>query len=139
MARRPAADSAVGLPRQGGGGGGNGCSGGCRLGSLLLGFGGLGLGFRLAAGLVLFGLDRCRDLFHYRRRYCGAGRHAGATFGKLLAKLVVLLVQAAQFDDDFVQEVVNFVLVVAFAELGRLKALVDNVFWRQSHLVTSLV
>ncbi len=107
--------------------------------AFFLAFSGLGLGFCLGPGLVLFGLDRCGDLFHYRRRYCGAGRRAGATLGKLLAKLVVLLVQAAQFDDDFVQEVVNFVLVVAFAELGRLKALVDNVFWRQSHLVTSLV
>ena len=59
--------------------------------------------------------------------------------GELLAQLVVLLVQASKFNDDFVQEVIDFILVVAFAELGRLKALVDNVFWRQSHLVTSLV
>ena len=102
-------------------------------------FGGLGLGFGLGRGLVLLGLDGCRDLFHHRCGGCGAGRRAGAGFGELLAQLVVLLVQAPQFDDDLVQEVVNFVLVVAFAELGRLKALVDNVFWRQSHLVTSLV
>lgn len=60
-------------------------------------------------------------------------------FGELLAELVVFLVQAAEFNDDFVQEVVNLVLVIALAELGGLKALVDNVFWRQSHLVTSLV
>ena len=66
-------------------------------------------------------------------------RGSAAALGELLAKFVVFLVQAAQFNDDFVQEVINFVLVVAFAELGRLKALVDNVFWRQSHLVTSLV
>ena len=110
-----------------------------RLDVLLLGgFGSLGFGFCLFACLVLVGLDGRGDLLHDGSGG-RAGRNAGTGFGELLAKFVVLLVQAAEFNDDFVQEVINFVLVVPLAELGRLKALVDNVFWRQSHLVTSLV
>ncbi len=137
MASRPAADSAAGVAAAGAGAGAASL-----LGFLLLrSFGGsLGFGFRLGPlFLFLVGLDGCRHLFHDGSRGGGAGRRAGAGFGELLAELVVLLVQASQFDDDLVQEVIDFVLVVAFAELGRLKALVDNVFWRQSHLVTSLV
>ena len=128
------------MPRRRRCGGRDGCNGGGRLGFLLLrSFGNLRLGFGLRRGLVLVGLDGRGNLLNHGCGGSGAGRHAGTGFGKLLAKLVVLLVQAPEFHDDLVQEVVNFVLVVAFAELGRLKALVDNVFWRQSHLVTSLV
>ncbi|BAS12870.1 hypothetical protein AHiyo8_11730 [Arthrobacter sp. Hiyo8] len=104
---------------------------------LLLGLGGLRFGFRLGL-CVLVGLHRSGHLLDHGCRCC-AGRDRVSAFGELLAELVVLLVQAPQLDDDFVEKVVDLVLVVAFAELGRLKALVDNVFWRQSHLVTSLV
>ena len=97
----------------------------------------LGLGFCLGAVAVLFGLDGAGTFSTTGAGSGGAGSRAGRGFGELLAKLVVLLVQAAEFDNDLIQKVVNLVLVIAFAELGRLKALVDNVFWRQSHLVTS--
>ena len=50
-----------------------------------------------------------------------------------LTQLLVLLVQAAQLDDDLVEEVVDLVLVVALAELGRVEPLVDHVFRSQSH------
>ncbi len=141
MASRPAADSAEGLPACGAAAAaGAAAAGAAGSDFLLLGsFGSLGLSLGLFAGFVLFGLDGRGDLLHHRGGSGGAGRNAGTGLGELLAELVVLLVQAAKFNDDLVQEVINFILVVALAELGRLKALVDNVFWRQSHLVTSLV
>src|SRR5699024_5110856 len=53
--------------------------------------------------------------------------------GELLLQLIVLLVEATQFDDDFVQEVVDLVLVVPIAELDMLEPLVHYVFWRKRH------
>ena len=50
-----------------------------------------------------------------------------------LAQLGVLLIQPTKLDDDLVQEVIDLVLVVALAELGRLETLVDDVFRGQSH------
>ena len=63
---------------------------------------------------------------------------AGVGGDEALAQLLVLLVQAAQLDDDLVEEVVDLVLVVALAELRRLEPLVDYVFRSQghAHLVT---
>ena len=50
-----------------------------------------------------------------------------------IAQLGVLLIQPTKLDDDLVQEVIDLVLVVALAELGRLETLVDDVFRGQSH------
>jgi hypothetical protein len=47
-----------------------------------------------------------------------------------LTQLFVFLAEAAELYDNFVKEVINFVLVVSFAELGRLESLVDYVFRR---------
>ena len=52
---------------------------------------------------------------------------------RALAQLGVLLIQPTKLDDDLVQEVIDLVLVVALAELGRLETLVDDVFRGQSH------
>ena len=60
-------------------------------------------------------------------------RDAGVGGDEALAQLLVLLVQAAQLDDDLVEEVVNFVLVVALTELRRLKPFVDYIFRSQCH------
>jgi hypothetical protein len=48
---------------------------------------------------------------------------------KSSAKVFVLLVKPAKFNDDIIEKVVYFVLVIALAELGWLKSLVDYIFW----------
>ena len=73
-----------------------------------------------------------------RRRGCGAPLRCSSAMREsaaieALAELLVLLVQASQLDDDLVEEVIDLVLVVALAELGRLEPLVDYVFRRQGH------
>ena len=62
---------------------------------------------------------------------------SGNTVSKLPAQVFVLCGQAAKLNNDLIKEIVNLVLVVALTELGRLEPLIDNIFWRQSHLVTS--
>src|SRR5699024_6156767 len=52
---------------------------------------------------------------------------------ELLLQLVVLLIEATQFDDDFVEEVVHLVLVIPITELHMLEPLVHYVFWRKRH------
>ena len=71
---------------------------------------------------------------------CGAAGAPEASFAdaglcrrELLLQLVVLLVETAQLDDDLVEEVVDFVLVVPIAELDMLEPLVHYVFWRKRH------
>ena len=65
-----------------------------------------------------------------RRGSGGSGTLGGTRLGggEALTELLVLLVQAAQFDDHLVEEVVDLVLVVALPELRRLEALVDHIF-----------
>ena len=58
---------------------------------------------------------------------------AGVGSDQALTQLVVLLREATELDDDLVEEIVDLVLVVALAELGRLEALVDDIFGRESH------
>jgi len=52
---------------------------------------------------------------------------------KALAKFFVLLVETTELHNDFVQEIIDLILVVSFAELGRLESLVDYIFRRKSH------
>jgi hypothetical protein len=60
-------------------------------------------------------------------------RDSGFTRRKFLGQIIVFGQDATHFDDNFVKKIINLVLVIAFAKLGRLKALVDNVFSCQSH------
>jgi hypothetical protein len=48
---------------------------------------------------------------------------------KSSAKVFVLLVKPSKFDDDVIEEVVYFVLVIAFTEFGWLKPFIDYIFW----------
>ena len=81
-----------------------------------------------------------------RRRSDGSRRRGGTGGGALeltdaglagneaLTQLLVFLIQATQFDDDLIEEVIDLVLVVSLAELCRIEPLVDYVFRSQSHL-----
>jgi hypothetical protein len=53
---------------------------------------------------------------------------AGVARDESLSQLFVFLVESTQLNDNFVEEVINFVLVVAFTELRGLEPLVDYVF-----------
>ena len=92
---------------------------------------GLGCGRRCGEGW----LCRCSEArlgLRLRGRALHFG-HAEIARDEPLAQLLVFLIQATQLHDNFIQEVVNLVLVVTFAEFGRLKALVDNIFRSKSH------
>src|SRR5690606_7982676 len=101
---------------------------------------------RLRLGLRL-GLDgRLGDRGHLLRALLGRRRSGGrllqAPLGglQLGLELAVLGVQRAQRVDDLVEEVIDLVLVVALAELGRLELLVEDVVrGQQRHVVVTSV
>src|SRR5690606_20711766 len=103
-------------------------------------------GGRLRLGLRL-GLDgRLGDRGHLLRALLGRRRSGGrllqAPLGglQLGLELAVLGVQRAQRVDDLVEEVIDLVLVVALAELGRLELLVEDVVrCQQRHVVVTSV
>src|SRR5690606_28127467 len=99
---------------------------------------------RLRLGLRLDG--RLGDRGHLLRALLGRRRSGGrllqAPLGglQLGLELAVLGVQRAQRVDDLVEEVIDLVLVVALAELGRLELLVEDVVrCQQRHVVVTSV
>jgi hypothetical protein len=48
---------------------------------------------------------------------------------KSSSKVFVLLVKPSKLNDDVIEKVIYFVLVIAFTEFGWLKPLVDYIFW----------
>jgi hypothetical protein len=93
---------------------------------------------RLLNGIISdFGGRSHREVTRRRRSgncssvVCSRGNSFGTS-----TKLFVFLCEATKFDNDLIEEVINLVLVVAFAELGRLETLIDNVFGRKRHAVS---
>ena len=79
------------------------------------------------------GLLRC---IWERRRLCCASLQfvdSGLTRNQPLPQFLVFLIETPQLDDNLVQEVIDLILVVALAKLGRLEPLVDYVFRRKGH------
>jgi hypothetical protein len=90
-------------------------------------------------GEEVVGTGRCARVVYYSRCWGGDGTCRSSrlsTFEACLcsfkfgAQFIVFSAKAAKFDNDFVEEVINLVLVVTFAELRLLKALVYYVFWQ---------
>ena len=105
----------------------------------------------LALGRICRGHRRSRGLGESRNNFGRGGRRNRSQAGwcttvalkfadsrfasnDSLAQLFIFLIQPTQLDDDLVKEVVDLVLIVTFTEFGRLKTLVDYVFWSQSHV-----
>ncbi|GAA3535255.1 hypothetical protein GCM10022234_35060 [Aeromicrobium panaciterrae] len=79
---------------------------------------------------LLHGRSRLRD------RGDETGRFAGRCGSYLGAKFLVLDGQSFELSLDFVEELVNFAHVIAFAKTDRRKTLVTHVLWRQRHEFT---
>ena len=82
-------------------------------------------------------------VIHRGGRHRSSGRSRGPSALKLsnsrlsglelVLELRVFFLDASHFDDDFVEKIVDLILVVSLTELRRLKTLVDDVFWCQCH------
>jgi hypothetical protein len=87
-----------------------------------------------------------RSLSGGKVTHIGRGARGGLTpsetrlsGSQLVLQIIILDVEASKLDNDLVEKVIDLVLVVSFAKLCRLKPLVYDIFWRESHVMPSSI